>query len=1006
MRPSFGHRDTASTGGSGGNSRNNTNNHSRAGSQSQSPRPGTIRDNSFSGQGGAPTPFSFRGTTTTTTASGDEEAGTPRSGSGGSSLLDINSGGSRLLRPYDRNESILNIHKRIGSRQLQGAAASTAISYAIADKGEIEAHHNGGDDDEHSLLADEPLFRLPIPRQYKKGDLYIHQAFPRSTTPLELFWDLVFVGSIKVVGEGFMGNIYNVSLGQLIGIYIIVYSVLWKVWVDMHRWVNIFGTNDILHRLFVIWQIVCVVCMCVYVHYLFSGKGDSLTFILFYAASKISLALMYVIYLSYLPEFAIGLVFNICFAVIPAGVWLLSLLVDIDDRWIIWVVAGCLEYILPFVFSFGYTIYQSIWPPKEDPYMLVMDLEHHRHRFGEFILITLGEFILNAIFKAEGRFDHRIGRVVVGVIITSCLHWIYYSCEGSRNLKHALYRGTLRASVWNYVHLPLGASIVAMSSAMTSIAKNGHRDQEDDAMYWVMGVAMGISLFCLTAIGMTHKSNERLRPTNIPKWIRLSVRFLVGVGLIVLPLAVPALRKGGTGMSEDDMDEDDDASESNHRRRAEEPTTPDRPGEYGNSDSIIYIAFGFMFFLMLFEFIGRLEHNHDETCIPDDDGIDISINQEREHMERDGEPPHQYDVDANSSVSSFESLEDKIPDILNRFREVQIHIPFFSKYSRRDTKSSAENNKRIEAGSGGSLNSSNSSQSSVIKPDDPPAPIQRGPTFMLRRRATNRHITATRYCNNVKEHIRVAPSIVPNIPPRNRPTTTAIPHREKANDAIGSPETVEASSSSRSAGRPSVPAPPGRKPTLLSKVARSLSFFGAKLPPSIDTTTTTNKHGDNSNVPTATEGAIPRLLSRARTFKECMQYLDPLSTSGFDVQMPASPSTVTSPVSVVTSTTHGNSSSNNRNRNSAQSNKRLSHNSAIHFDDSCSPDRNTNKNPKEEFVVGGAPPVNPKPLEIIVEDESDSNHSNETRRLPSNSNSDSQDKSRYNSKSKGIGKKY
>ncbi|RUS34427.1 hypothetical protein BC938DRAFT_480490 [Jimgerdemannia flammicorona] len=128
------------------------------------------------------------------------------------------------------------------------------------------------DEDEHQY---DRLIRRPKTRQYFKGMAYhtehshciflaqthrwlilfslgdtLHRgAEERRTSYTELFWDLIFVGAIGLMGHELVHKPDGFHLEQ----FVLTFIPLYKVWNDVHFYLNVWASEDLVQKFFILW---------------------------------------------------------------------------------------------------------------------------------------------------------------------------------------------------------------------------------------------------------------------------------------------------------------------------------------------------------------------------------------------------------------------------------------------------------------------------------------------------------------------------------------------------------------------------------------------------------------------------------------------------------------------------------------------------------------------------------------------------------------------------------
>jgi low temperature requirement protein LtrA len=189
----------------------------------------------------------------------------------------------------------------------------------------------------------------------------------------------------------------------------------------------------------------------------------------------------------------------------------------------IWIVALCVDYLGPVVIGVG-----QGWR--------VMP-EHYAERYGLIVLIALGESII-AIGIGAG-FELDAGVIVaalLGVVVVSALWWLYFDVaaiivRGRLMALRGLDLHRLALHAYSYLHLPMVAGIVLFALGLkTTVSGVG---EELDA---VPAVALcgGVAGYLLAHVAFLYRSTGRI-------FRRRTIGGIVLLALIPVALVVPAL---------------------------------------------------------------------------------------------------------------------------------------------------------------------------------------------------------------------------------------------------------------------------------------------------------------------------------------------------------------------------------------------------------------------------------------------------------------------------------
>ncbi len=305
----------------------------------------------------------------------------------------------------------------------------------------------------------------------------------RHATWLELFYDLAFVAAIGQVSTA-LSTRFDWNGGT---VFLALFVPLWWAWVGQAFYLSRFDSDDLLHRVMALAQILIVAAISVHVLAAFEGKPQA--FALGYAALRGILIVQYVIAGAQLKKarplttrYAVG------FA-IAALLWVLSAFLPVQWSSIIWALAIAIDFTTPF------TCHQLAIdiPP---------DYSHIPERFGLFTIIVLGEAILAAVsgMRIEGLGSN--GAIVgpIGLVLAFAIWWVYFDGVKGHQVRIPQRRQDVRRlMVWLYSHLPLSAGIVVSALgirvAMTDQAGSMRPDQT-----LMTVVALGMVLLALQFI--------------------------------------------------------------------------------------------------------------------------------------------------------------------------------------------------------------------------------------------------------------------------------------------------------------------------------------------------------------------------------------------------------------------------------------------------------------------------------------------------------------------------
>ncbi len=197
----------------------------------------------------------------------------------------------------------------------------------------------------------------------------------RLATWLELFYDLVFVAAVAMMGTRLVHDVSWSSIASYLGYF----ALVWWLWASHTFYANRYDTDDLIYRLLVGAQMVGVALIAVSVS--LGEAGSTVVFALGYTAVWLILLVLYARAYRHVAEtrelvrgYLIG------FGSAPA-LWLVSIVVPEPYRFWLWVVAFAVDLATPYVLR----RVQAAAPP---------DVSHLPERFGLFTILVLGESIV------------------------------------------------------------------------------------------------------------------------------------------------------------------------------------------------------------------------------------------------------------------------------------------------------------------------------------------------------------------------------------------------------------------------------------------------------------------------------------------------------------------------------------------------------------------------------------------------------------------------------------
>ena len=336
-------------------------------------------------------------------------------------------------------------------------------------------------------------------------------------TPLELFFDLVFVFTITQVTSLLADN--PTWGGVLRGM--LVLTAVWWAWNGYAYLTSAINVDEGGVRLAMLSSMAAMLGVALAVPGAFGA--DAVLFGCAYLLVRLLHLVLSVIASRDEPDRRSAILRFAPTAILGALLIMVAGFLDGDERIAMWVVALTIDYLGPAVIGIG-----GGW--RVAP-------QHFAERFGLITLIALGESII-AIGVGAG-FDldaAAIAAAALGIVVVSALWWLYFDVAAllaRRRLIEArgVERARLARDAYTYLHLPMIAGIVLFALGLkTSL---GHTGDVLDAVPAV-GLCGGAALYLLAHVAFLFRATGYL-------FRRRTVAGAVLLALIGAAIAIPAL---------------------------------------------------------------------------------------------------------------------------------------------------------------------------------------------------------------------------------------------------------------------------------------------------------------------------------------------------------------------------------------------------------------------------------------------------------------------------------
>ncbi len=340
----------------------------------------------------------------------------------------------------------------------------------------------------------------------------------RAASPLELFFDLVFVVAVSFSSQQLHHMETEGHVGAGVLGYLMIFFAIWWAWVNFTWFATSFATDDWLYRVMTIFQMAGVLILA-------AGTVPAMSE----------------------DDFALVTIGYVIMRLAMVGQWLraaasdptirstaLRFAVGITIVQILWVIRLFLPAEVGVVSFFVLVVAEisiPVWAESKNP--TPWNPGHIAERYGLFTIILLGESILasaGAVVEAVHAGDHIPELLVIsasGLTIAAGMWWVYFARE------HQDHIDGLRSSLrFSYVHYVIFAAAGAFSAGIEVAidAAGGHTELSHAVAAATLSVP--VALFFLAVWWLTLR--QSLSAAG-------NATLLVGIAVVVLGIALPDL---------------------------------------------------------------------------------------------------------------------------------------------------------------------------------------------------------------------------------------------------------------------------------------------------------------------------------------------------------------------------------------------------------------------------------------------------------------------------------
>ncbi|MFI6324477.1 low temperature requirement protein A [Nonomuraea sp. NPDC050556] len=275
----------------------------------------------------------------------------------------------------------------------------------------------------------------------------------RAATPLELFFDLVFVVAVAQAAASLHHSIVEHHVGAGLLGYVLVFFLIWWAWMQWTWFASSFDNDDLVYRLSTFVTMFGVLVVAAGVESAFAG--DFRLSMAGYVIMRLALVSQWLRAAGSNREIRRdALSFAIGTSLFQLG-WIGRLWLTGAPSLVAFAVLAAAEIMLPaWIGRHGSTPWHK---------------HHIVERYGLFTIIVLGESVLAATIavKRGANTGEMIVIAVSGLVIVCSMWWLYFARSGGRMSDGA------GLAIWSYGHYLLFASAAAVGAGLAVAVDTG-----------------------------------------------------------------------------------------------------------------------------------------------------------------------------------------------------------------------------------------------------------------------------------------------------------------------------------------------------------------------------------------------------------------------------------------------------------------------------------------------------------------------------------------------------
>ncbi len=304
----------------------------------------------------------------------------------------------------------------------------------------------------------------------------------RAATPLELFYDLVFVVAIAFAASALHHGIAEDHISESIVNYCLVFFAVWWAWINFTWFASAYDTDDIPYRLAVFVQMIGVLVVAAGIPRAFNDR-DFVVVALGYVIMRLALVSLWLRAACSDPEHRAAALRYATGIFVLQIAWILFVLGPNSFFLVGFLVLVIAELAVP---AWAERAASSPWHP-----------EHIAERYGLLTIIVLGESILAASIAIQSAVDvgdylEHVELIVGGLLIVFSLWWLYF-----QRPSHDLLTSFRRGFYWGYGHYVIWAAAAATGAGLAVAVDQATDHTEISDFVAASSITIPVAIFVL-----------------------------------------------------------------------------------------------------------------------------------------------------------------------------------------------------------------------------------------------------------------------------------------------------------------------------------------------------------------------------------------------------------------------------------------------------------------------------------------------------------------------------